>query len=141
MTVERSVFRREHGGAARADGDTAAARELDAAEERERLPEELEMALFRVLQESLGNVHRHSGSRVARVRVTCDARQVCLEVRDEGRGLPPGVTTAGGAIRVASGVGLLGMRERMRQLGGRIELETGLPGALVRAVLPIGRPA
>lgn len=113
---------------------------VDASEARGRLPEPVERALFRVLQESLGNVHRHSGSRVAHIRLVRDQEQVCLEVRDEGRGLPPGLVGKGGAISSAAGVGLLGMRERIQQLSGRLELETGLPGTVVRVTLPSEPP-
>ncbi|AGA29069.1 sensor histidine kinase [Singulisphaera acidiphila] len=113
---------------------------LDASDAQCRLPETIERALFRVLQESLGNVHRHSGSPVASVRLVRDDKQVCLEIQDEGRGLPPDLVGIGGALVGAAGVGLLGMRERMQQLGGHLELETGLPGALVRVTLPIKPP-
>ncbi|SIN77171.1 PAS domain S-box-containing protein [Singulisphaera sp. GP187] len=110
---------------------------LDATEEQVRLSEPIETALFRVLQESLGNVHRHSGSPVACVRLTRDEEQVRLEIRDEGRGLPPGLVICGVALAGNAGVGLLGMRERVQQLGGRLELESGLPGTRVRVILPI----
>lgn len=114
--------------------------EVDMPADDERLSEDVEMALFRVLQESLGNVHRHSSSPVARIRLTRDDQHVCLEIGDEGRGLPQGLIGATGFVEVASGVGLLGMKERVRQLGGRMELETDLPGVLVRAILPIKQP-
>lgn len=113
---------------------------LDAPEDQCRLPETIETALFRVLQESLGNVHRHSGSSVAYVRLARDEKHAMLEIRDEGRGLPVDLVSVGGTLAGATGVGLLGMRERMQQLGGRLELETGLPGALVRVILPVRPP-
>jgi PAS domain S-box-containing protein len=105
------------------------------------LPKNIEIALFRVLQASLGNVHRHSGSPVARVHLRQDNHQVCLEIRDEGRGLPTQLVSAKGSLGRAAGVGLLGIRERAHQLGGHLELETGLPGTLVRVVLPTEEPA
>jgi PAS domain S-box-containing protein len=114
--------------------------ELDAPEDLGRLLEDTEMALFRVLQESLGNVHRHSGSPVARIRLARNDTQLRLEIRDEGHGLPADLVNVEGSLGAAAGVGFLGMRERMQQLGGSLELETGLPGALVRAVLPIKEP-
>ncbi|WP_406699569.1 ATP-binding protein [Singulisphaera sp. Ch08] len=93
-----------------------------------------------MLQESLGNVHRHSGSSVVSVRLVRDEEQVCLEIRDEGRGLPANLVTAAGTLVGGAGVGLPGMRERMQQLGGRLELASGLPGTLVRVTLPIKPP-
>ncbi len=114
--------------------------ELEAPEDWCRLPEDIEMALFRVVQESLGNVHRHSGSPVARIRLARNDEQLSLEIRDEGRGLPADLVNIQGGLGAAAGVGLLGMRERIQHLGGSLELETGLPGALVRALLPIKDP-
>jgi signal transduction histidine kinase len=102
-----------------------------------RLPKEVETTLFRVMQESLTNVHRHSGSRTASIRLTCGPTDVRLEVQDTGRGLPPGILQGGGSFAVGVGVGNAGMRERLGQLGGRLEIVTGDGGATVRAVLPV----
>ena len=110
--------------------------ELDLPEDLGRLPPPLELALFRVLQESLGNVHRHSGSRTGAVRLARTAGAVTLEVRDAGRGLPP-QAPEGSRGGPSIGVGIAGMRERLRQLGGWLEVEPGLPGTLVRATLPL----
>ena len=107
--------------------------ELDLDESLGRLTSESELALFRVLQESLGNVHRHSGSPVARLRLALEPGVVCLEIADEGRGLPVGAA----AVAHAVGVGILGMRERLQQLGGRLELGSSLRGVRVRATLPL----
>ena len=107
--------------------------ELSLEEALGRLPEEMELSLFRVLQESLGNVHRHSGSAVVRIRLAREAGAVCLEIADEGRGLPGGAVTGASVV----GVGIQGMRERLQQLGGRLELTSGLPGVRVRAMLPL----
>jgi PAS domain S-box-containing protein len=98
-----------------------------------RLPAEVETALFRVVQESLTNIHRHSGSKVAAVQFTRDADSVTLAVKDEGRGMPrPGPDGS------AMGVGIRGMRERLHQLGGRLEINSSQRGTTVRAVLPLG---
>ena len=93
-----------------------------------RLPPAMELALFRVVQESLGNVHRHSGSDCARIRLERDAEEVRLEIQDNGRGMPNGTQ---------AGVGLAGMRERLRQLGGRLEIESDAEGTTVLASLPL----
>ncbi len=107
--------------------------ELDLpAETAPRLPRDIEMALFRVLQESLGNVHRHSGSKTANVRLQRNSGEVRLEVQDSGRGLAPTSQTTG------LGVGIAGMQERMKQVGGWLELDSKTTGTTVRAVVPLG---
>lgn len=92
-------------------------------------PLDVEMALFRVLQESLGNVHRHSGSKTATIRLWRDADEVRLEVQDAGCGLPATSRKTG------LGVGLAGMQERMKQVGGRLEIDSRAGGATVRALV------
>ncbi|MGH9528832.1 MAG: ATP-binding protein [Terriglobales bacterium] len=104
-----------------------------------RLPSELETALFRLVQESLTNVHRHSESPTASVRVTRSAHEITLEVSDEGKGIPKEkiweIEMGGGA----SGVGLSGMRERVRQLGGEFEVRSNGKGTTVSARLPLDK--
>jgi signal transduction histidine kinase len=104
----------------------------------ERLPDELEIAIFRVVQECLTNIHRHSGSRTAEVSLSQDSGQVKLEVRDEGSGLPLekklALTSSG-----MMGVGLRGMRERIAQLNGVIEISSAEEGTVVRATVPLTR--
>jgi signal transduction histidine kinase len=95
------------------------------------LPAETERALFRVVQESLGNVHRHSGSPTATIRIAREAAEVVLEVADQGRGL----RMRGDGTVANAGVGLAGMRERVRQLGGRFKIESSGRGTTVRAIL------
>ena len=109
---------------------------LDAPPGLERLPAEVEVALFRVVQESLGNIHRHAGASAARLRLTCDAEQVTLEVSDQGRGLSAETIRAIAAGRGSAGLGIAGMRERLRLLGGRLEIESGGQGTTVRAIIP-----
>jgi PAS domain S-box-containing protein len=104
----------------------------------DRIPSDLELALFRVLQESLTNVHRHSGSSTARARLLTRNRAVILEVSDEGKG----TQSKNWKDRAqdwmgAFGVGLRGMSERMRQLGGNLELSSTQAGTTVTATLPI----
>jgi signal transduction histidine kinase len=105
---------------------------LDASPTLGRLPAETERALFRVVQESLGNVHRHSGSATATIRIARDNGSVVLEVTDHGCGL----RVRGDGTTPKAGVGLAGMRERVHQLGGRFEIESNGCGTTVRAVAP-----
>ncbi len=107
---------------------------LEVDEELGRLPTELEITLFRIAQESLTNVHRHSGSRSASVRLSRKEADVTLEVEDHGSGMAAGEALA----RMAEsgplpGVGIAGMRERLSQLGGTLEIMPANPGLLVRA--------
>ena len=100
-----------------------------------RLSKEMEIAIFRVVQESLANVHRHSGSKTAQVCVGRDAQKVTLAICDQGHGLTadPNVTN-GPAV---PGVGIQGMRERIRQLGGSFEIHSTEGGTDVRAEIPL----
>jgi len=98
-----------------------------------KLPDLVELTVFRVLQECLTNVHRHSGSKIAKVRLVRDDTNVTLEVIDQGRGLQ-----AENGSEHFAGVGITGMRERVRELGGQFELKSGAEGTQVRAILPIG---
>jgi PAS domain S-box-containing protein len=102
-----------------------------------RLAAEKEMALFRVIQEGLTNVLRHSGSSKAWIRISFDPVGVRLSVEDEGRGI--GGKAAAMAEGRTSGVGLLGMRERLQQLGGTLEICPRTRGTQVLASLPIER--
>jgi PAS domain S-box-containing protein len=102
-----------------------------------RLPGDSELALFRVLQEGLTNVHRHSGSQTAHVRLFVKEGMCILEIEDEGRGIPPQLLEQFARDWMgAPGVGVRGMNERMRQLGGRLELVSKKSGATVRAIVP-----
>jgi signal transduction histidine kinase len=102
----------------------------------ERLPQELETAIFRVVQECLTNIHRHSGSRVAAIRVAREGNEVKVEVRDQGKGMPTGPNGASRAHR-RMGVGIQGMHERITQLGGRFEIRSGKKGTTVVASVPV----
>jgi PAS domain S-box-containing protein len=106
--------------------------------EFDRVPGGLELALFRVLQESLTNVHRHSGSSTALVRLLTENQAVVLQVIDEGRG----TQSKNFADRTQDwmctfGVGLRGMNERLRQLGGSLQLSSGREGTIITATLPL----
>ncbi len=101
-----------------------------------RLPIRMETALFRILQEALTNVHRHSGSRAVQVRLTLDKMRVVLTVRDFGMGIPREVLDRFWKTGNV-GVGLAGIRERLKELGGVLEIESNLDGTLLKATIPI----
>ena len=94
-----------------------------------------QIALLRVLQEALSNIRQHSGAATVRVDLIEDGDGVCMEIRDDGHGFDPDSVVPDEDGR--SGIGLVGMRERLRLLGGRLELESLAGGpTVVRAVLP-----
>jgi len=99
-----------------------------------RLPEELEITLFRLIQESLTNIHRHSGSKTAIIRLNHSSDSVTLEVLDQGQGFSSGGST--GDPRLKIGVGIAGMRERVRRFGGTLDISSSPAGTAVRANLP-----
>jgi len=92
-----------------------------------RLPAELETAMFRIVQECLTNIHRHSGSTSASIAIGRDTHNVTIEIRDRGKGM---------SMPVRAGVGIQGMGERVRQLGGSIQIESGSGGTRVTATFP-----
>ena len=102
----------------------------------ERLPRDVELSLFRIVQECLTNIHRHSGSPSACVQLSRTREKVRLEVSDEGRGISSEIQERFFAGK-SSGVGLRGMRERVCQLGGEIQIRTSGNGTSVVVVLPI----
>jgi two-component system, NarL family, sensor kinase len=106
---------------------------LDISSDFERLSRDVETMMFRVVQEGLTNVHRHSGSARASIRLNADAEQVVLELSDEGRGMPVNLQ---GATVEQLGVGIAGMRERVRQLGGRLEIISDNHGTTLRVLQP-----
>jgi two-component system, NarL family, sensor kinase len=103
-----------------------------------RLPTEAETALFRVMQESLANIHRHSGSPTAGVRLAIEDGSIRLVVNDAGHGIPPEKWGKDGSVS-GMGVGIRGMTERVHQLGGQLHVDTGPTGTTVTATLPLGR--
>ncbi|MFZ3332005.1 MAG: PAS domain S-box protein [Candidatus Acidiferrales bacterium] len=111
------------------------ATKLELAADGERLPPDYELCLFRIAQECLTNIHRHSGSSVAAVRLLRTDREIELEVSDEGEGIST-ETQSKIAAGETAGVGLRGMRERVRQLGGRLEIHSNGTGTTVRATVP-----
>lgn len=101
---------------------------LDAPPELPRMSKDIELALFRVLQESLTNIHRHSGSPSAEVRLAVMDGSINLFVRDFGKGIPSPLLKQFEETRTGTGVGLAGIRERMSELGGTLELSSDGPG-------------
>jgi signal transduction histidine kinase len=110
--------------------------DLDLPDDFGRLPRESETAIFRVIQECLTNIHRHSGSPIAKIRLRQRDHQVSVEVADKGKGIPPDkqqeMATTG-----TPGVGIRGMRERLRQLGGSLEIGSNGTGTVVVVRLPV----
>ncbi len=103
-----------------------------------RLGHDVELTIFRVVQEALSNVHRHAHSPTAKITLARDAGFVRLEVADAGRGIPPEILDPNrGSL---AGVGIAGMYERVRLLGGRLDIQSGPTGTAIRAVLPLSLP-
>jgi signal transduction histidine kinase len=110
---------------------------LNAPDDPVRLPDAIELALFRVLQEALTNVHRHSGASTADILIRRSSGQVILEVRDNGRGMGQEMLNRLRESGAGVGVGLMSMYERARELGGKIEIESETSGTSVRITLPV----
>jgi PAS domain S-box-containing protein len=111
---------------------------VDVSLELGRLPSEVELALYRIVQEALTNIHRHSGSKTARICLERWPNGIVLTVADEGHGFPSAALGIAGPESTDIGVGIPGMRERLRQLGGRLHIQTGSRGTTLRAILPFG---
>ena len=101
-----------------------------------RLPREMETALFRIVQESLTNIHRHSQSPLAKITLLLTANNVLLQIEDEGKGIPAHKLWEMQSERL-KGVGLAGMRERVRQLGGDFEITSDSNGTKLLAKFPL----
>jgi PAS domain S-box-containing protein len=101
-----------------------------------RLREDVELALFRVVQESLTNIHRHSGSPRAKIVLDCRPGSVTVEVRDTGRGISSKNPGTSRGIPFQIGIGISSMIERVKLIGGRLEIVSGAGGTTVRATVP-----
>jgi PAS domain S-box-containing protein len=107
--------------------------ELDMPRKISALPQECELNLFRIVQESLANVQRHSGSKTARIRVKQSPKELLLEVKDRGSGFARGTARS----TSSAGIGIAGMKERARQLGGSLEVLSRKNGTTVKVTLPL----
>lgn len=109
---------------------------LDAPEDLDRLPRDLETAVFRIVQESLTNVQRHSASATARVSVSRADGRLSIEIADKGRGLPAALRDNDDAL-LASGVGIAGINERVREVRGEMRVHSSEKGTTLSVTLPL----
>jgi PAS domain S-box-containing protein len=111
---------------------------LDVASNLGRLPTDMELAIFRLVQECLTNIHRHSGSKTALIRVAREGGSVRTEVQDNGNGIPPERLSE---IRARGGVGMRGIRDRVRQFHGEMKIESDGSGTSVIVTIPTPQEA
>ena len=109
--------------------------ELSIPENFGRLPADLELTIFRIVQEGLTNIHRHSGSKTATIRLSRNADSVLLKIEDHGKGISPEKLAALRAQR--TGVGIMGMRERVRHLNGVMDIQSNGTGATISVTFPV----
>ena len=102
----------------------------------QRLPQEMELSIFRMVQECLTNIHRHAASATAAIRITQNDSHLTLEIEDAGKGIPLEKQLALQSS-AQTGVGFRGMRERLRRLGGTLEIQSNGRGTRVTAILPV----
>ncbi|MGH9326331.1 MAG: ATP-binding protein [Terriglobia bacterium] len=112
--------------------------DLSVAEDFGRLPESTELALFRIVQESLTNIHRHSGSKRAWIRLSRNGAHALVEIEDEGKGIPAGKLEAQGR---RCGVGIAGMQERVRHFGGELIIQANGKGTKIAVSVPAAEKA
>src|SRR5262245_60647205 len=111
---------------------------LDLSVELRRLPRNIEITAFRIVQECLTNVHRHAGSPTAVIRITKAGDSLAVEVSDQGHGMPARVQAAdaGSGDHDGVGVGIMGMKERVKQVGGCLDIRSSNRGTTITAILP-----
>lgn len=112
---------------------------LDIPQDFGRLPRDMELVVFRLVQECLTNIHRHAESTTAVIRMVRESNHIKIEVRDQGKGISPERLTEIQSRR--SGVGIRGMRERLRQFEGTLNIESGTSGTRVLATIPVPKAA
>jgi two-component system NarL family sensor kinase len=108
-------------------------------EDFDRLPREMELVMFRLVQECLTNIHRHSGSKKAVIRIARNTDSLALEVQDEGAGISPEKLAA--IEKQGSGVGIRGMRERVRHVGGNMYIQSNARGTTITFAFPVPKPS
>ncbi len=109
--------------------------DLQISEDFGRFPRDLELAIFRLVQECLTNIHRHSGSKSASIRIGRAAERITVEIGDQGRGMPAAKLADIQAGK--SGVGIRGMRERLRQFDGTVNIESDASGTRITVSIPL----
>jgi signal transduction histidine kinase len=115
--------------------------ELEISDNFLRLAPEFETALFRVLQEALTNVHRHSGSPSVEVQLRMEPSSISLTIQDHGKGIPPDILERFRENGTSVGVGLAGMRERVKELSGTLDIHSNSSGTTLKVAIPIPVPA
>ncbi len=113
--------------------------QLDISKEFGRLPRDMELVIFRLVQECLTNIHRHSESKTASIRIARESNQITLDIRDQGKGMSPARLAEIQSGR--SGVGIGGMRERLRQFEGTMNIESDSSGTRIFATIPLPKAA
>jgi len=103
-----------------------------------RMPDVVELTLFRIVQEGLINVHRHSGSEQVHIRIENDEARIIVRLKDYGKGLPGNLLERFQKTGSGAGVGLAGMRERVKELGGEFVVESDETGTLLTVIAPLG---
>lgn len=111
--------------------------ELEVSSDFGRLPQDVELGLFRVVQESLINIQRHSGSHTAKIQLNRGAAAVKLSVSDTGRGISESKRRQNGTLPLTAGVGIPSMEERVKQVGGWLEIESSDRGTIVSVTVPM----
>jgi PAS domain S-box-containing protein len=115
---------------------TGIAVELEISRRLGRMTSHIELTLFRIVQESLTNIHRHSGSPQAKIRIERDPRKITLEIGDKGSGMPGSLRRRNGKMPLGVGVGIPSMHERVTPLGGQLDIESSSGGTTVRVTIP-----
>jgi len=114
--------------------------DLEIPESLGRFPRDLEIAVFRIVQETLTNVHRHSGSSTAKITIWRSPNQLRLKVEDKGKGMTLPAIGKDDRENAILGVGISGIRERVRQLAGQMQIRSGDWGTALEAVFPLEEP-
>ena len=111
--------------------------ELEISPRLGRMKPHVELALFRVVQESLTNIQRHSGSPQAKIRIERDPGKITLEISDKGSGISGSPRRRNGKMSFGLGVGIPSMHERVKQIGGRLDVDSSSRGTTVRVTIPV----
>lgn len=106
---------------------------LDIPDDFGRVPREIELVIFRLVQEGLTNIHRHSGASTARIRVMREGERICVGVEDNGKGMPPDRLAE---VQTGGGVGIRGIRERVRKFRGKMTIDSDASGTKIAVEIP-----